>query len=273
MRLDARMDYGPVAPDTETLTCPRRMRASDGFDYVVKVRDGGPKSLFNEYVAAKIAQWAGLSVAEPAIVHLGAKFIERTPALRSDRVRPGPYFATKFYDKAYDVYDMAGPRPKPAAITNLEEVPGFVAFDVFVNNTDRNDGNTILVPSNGGRAGYRYLLIDHGHCFGGPKWDSDTAADLPYEIADVPWQTGGTMGEVSFRDPVDKIARMNRDDMDRAKDGLPGEWDIPGGDYDALKNTMSSREPGKMLDAIRDAIKSGKFRPAVRPGALDRWAS
>ena len=55
MRLDARMDYGPVAPDTETLTCPRRMGASDGFDYVVKVRDGGPKSLFNEYVAARIA--------------------------------------------------------------------------------------------------------------------------------------------------------------------------------------------------------------------------
>lgn len=269
MRLNATMDYGPVVPDMETLTCPRRMRANDGFDYVVKIRDGGPKSLFNEYVAANVAQWAGLSVAEPAIVYLDAKFIGRTPALQSSQTQPGPHFATRFYDRAYDTHDMAGPRPRTPAITNLDKVPAFVVFDVFVNNKDRNDGNTLLVPSNGGRAGYHYLLIDHGHCFGGPDWDSDTAASLPYEIAGVPWQTDGIAGEDSFRDPVDRMAEMGLADMDRAKDGLPVEWDIPDGDYEALKSAMSSREPGKMMSAIM----SSRIPPAARLGALDRWVT
>lgn len=268
MRLDARMDYGQVDPDMETLTCPRRMMASDGHDYVVKMRDGGPKSLFNEYVAANVAQWAGLSVAEPAIVYLDAKFIGRTPDLRSAQTRPGPYFATRFY-KAYDMTHRAGPGPRLPAIANLDEVPAFVAFDVFVNNKDRNDGNTLLVPSNGGRAGYRYLLIDHGHCFGGPKWDSDIAASLPYETAHMPWQTDGMAVEDSFREPVDRMAEMGRADMDRASDGLPAEWSIPDGDYEALKSAMSSREPDKMLSAIR----SSGVIPAARQGDLNRWVT
>ena len=262
------MDYGPIVSDMETSTCPRRMAADDGHSYVVKMLDGGRKARFNEYVAANIARNVGLSVAEPVVVHIGSKFIGRTPGLQKADVSPGPYFATRFY-KAYDMHGRAGLRPRQPQITNLEEVPAFVAFDVFVHNRDRNDGNTLLVPSNGGRAGYRYLIIDHGHCFGGPDWDSDTAASLPYETANIPWQTSAISGEGPFLDPIGKMAQTSQADVDSAKDGLPNDWDIDGDEYEALKRAMSSRDPHKMLGAIR-SIK-GLF-----PGwtdSLDRWSS
>lgn len=269
MRISAVMDYGPIVPDMETSTCPRRMAANDGHTYVVKMLDGGRKARFNEYVAANIARNVGLSVAEPVVIHIDSKFIGRTPGLQRANVSPGPYFATRFYNKAYDMHGRAGPRPMQPQITNLEEVPAFVAFDVFVHNKDRNDGNTLLVPSNGGRAGYRYLIIDHGHCFGGPAWDSDTAASLPYETADIPWQTSAISGEGPFRDPIDKMAQTGQADVDSAKDGLPSDWDIHDSEYGALKRTMSSRDPDKMLDAIRS---SKALFPGWRDG-LDRWGS
>ena len=248
----------------ETSTCPRRIMADNGRTYVVKIRGDVPKSFFNEYVAANIARWAELSVAEPAVIHLDAKFIGRTPGMRAAQVRPGPYFATQHYANAYDMHAKATFRPP--AITNLEEVPAFVAFGVFVHNKDRNDGNTLLVPPSGGRAGCRYLLIDHGHCFGGPKWDHGTAASLPYEASHMPWPTAAAAEGASFRGPVEKMARMDRADMDKARDGLPGEWSMPDGDYAALKSAMSSSDPARMLGAIR----SGRGRPGRAAGGLDR---
>ena len=100
MQLGARIDCGPAAPGTETQACPRRARAGDGFGHAVKMRDGGPRPLFNERVAANIAQRAGPSVAAPATVHPGAEFAGRAPAPRPDRTQLGLCFPTGFCDKA-----------------------------------------------------------------------------------------------------------------------------------------------------------------------------
>ena len=262
------MDYGPIVPNMETSTCPRRMAANDGHTYVVKICNGGPKARFNEYVAANIARNVGVPVAEPVIVHIDSKFIGRTSGLQKAKASPGPYFATRFYDKAYDMHSKAGPRPRQPQITNLEDVAAFVAFDVFVHNKDRNDGNTLLVPSNGGRTGYRYILIDHGHCFGGPAWDSATAASLPYETADMPWQTGAIPGEATFRSPIEKMVQTSRADIDNARDGMPSDWGIHDDDYEVLKRAMSSRDPDKILDAI----KSSKSHFPRWAGSLDGWS-
>ena len=269
MRLNATMDYGPVDPGTVTVTGPRRMKASDGHDYVVKMFNDGSKSRFNEYVATNIAQWAGLPVAEPAVVYIDDKFIDQTPDLQEAQIQSGPYYATKFYDNAYDMRSAVGIRPRPPVIINLEEVPAFVVFDVFVHNTDRNDGNTLLVPSNGGRAGYRYLLIDHGRCFGGSDWDAGTASRMLYKVADVPWQIDAIVGEDTLRSPINRMVRLDQAGMDRAKDGLPGEWSISDSDYAALKSAMSSRDPSKILNVIM----SSKAYITRRPNNLDRWRS
>ena len=229
------------------------MNASDGNSYVVKIRNGGngSKSFFNEFVASNIALMVKLPVAEPVIINLGARLIEQSSDLRNARIEPGPYFATRYLDGAYAISDREGLRVRPRSITNLDEVPAFVMFDIFVHNKDRHGGNTLLIPSGGGSR-YSYLLIDHGHCFGGPAWDSDSASNLPYELAGVPWYTNSIAGEADFVDPATRMARLGESDIDAAKDGLPNEWGIAADDYNALKNSMASRNPEMMLETVRE---------------------
>ena len=252
MRLDATADLGPVRPGSATWSRPRRTSASDGHSYVVKIRNGGnaSKSFFNEFVASNIALKVSLSIAEPAIINLSAKLTERSSGLRKARIEPGPYFATRYRDGAYAISDRKGILIRPSTIANLDEVPAFVVFDVFVHNKDRHGGNTILAPSGDG-SGYRYLLIDHGHCFGGPEWSSDTASDLAYEAAGIPWYTDGIAGESDFVGPADRMARLGEADIDASRSGLPAEWDIPADDYTALRRSMSSRSADIMLSVIK----------------------
>ena len=264
------MDHGPIDPDRETSACPRRMSASDGNCYVVKMRSSGPKSSFNEYVASGIAIIFGLPAAEPTVVHLGADLIRRTPALQGAQIKPGPYFATRYVTDAYDVDRNAGFSAQPEPVTNLEEIPSFVVFDILVNNTDRNDGNTLLAPSRddeGRVVGYRYMLIDHGHCFGGPSWDSDTVSGLPYELAHVPWRTDDIESEKDFCGPAERMAGLSGEDVDKAREGLPGVWDVPADEYAALRKAVTSRSAGKVLDAIR----ANRRRFAGWYGKIDDW--
>ena len=254
MGLDVMADHGPVCPGRMTWARPRRMSASDGNIYVVKIRNGGgaSKSFFNEFVAANIALMAGLPVAEPAIVNLGAEFIEDTEDLRDAQIEPGAYFATKYYDEAYAISDEEGLLIRPNLITNLDDVPAFIIFDIFVHNKDRNGGNTLLIPCASGGSSYCYLLIDHGHCFGGPAWDSDSVSNLSYELAGVPWYTNSITGESDFVAPATQMARLGKADIDAARDGLPDEWGIPADDYNALKNSMAARSLDRMMETVRD---------------------
>lgn len=254
MELDAVLDHGPVCPGKVTWSRPRHISASDGNDYVVKVRNGrnGSKSLFNEFVASNMALMVGMPAAEPVIINLGAEFIKETADLKDDQVEPGAYYATRYHSRVYAISDERGLLIRPGSIVNLADMPAFVAFDIFVHSKDRHGGNTLLVPLEGGSVGYRYLLIDHGHCFGGPTWDSDSVSDLPYEVAGVPWYTNSIVGESDFAAPADLMARLGGADIDAARGGLPDEWDIPAGNYKALKDSMSSRSRDAMLDIIRD---------------------
>ena len=253
MRLDAMVDYGPVCPGRVTWARPRRVSASDGNFYVVKIRNGdnGSKSFFNEFVASNMALMAGLPAAEPVIIHLGAEFIETTEDLRNGQIEPGAYFATQYYSEAYAIGDGPGLLIRPSSIVNICDVPAFVVFDIFVHNKDRHGGNTMLIPQDGGRTRYRYLLIDHGHCFGGPAWSADSVSDLPYELSGVPWHTDAIAGESDFVGPATRMALLGEPEIDAARDGLPDEWDVPIADYKALKNSMTSRRRGKMMGAVR----------------------
>lgn len=269
MQLDAMMDYGPLSPDSETWACPRRMSASDGNDYVVKISDNGSsKSFFNEFVAANIARMVGLPVAEPAVVHVGDKLVGRSPGLQAARVRPGPYFATRHCRGVYAASDLMSFRIPPEMITNLGDVPAFAVFDIFVHNTDRHGGNTLLVPSSSKRSGWHYLLIDHGHCFGGPHWDHGTVSSMPYELEDVPWQTDKVTGPGDFVDSAKSMTDLSPDCIDKARSELPDEWNVTTRDYAALREALSSRRQDLILKAIRSS--QGMFASWRKKG-LDCW--
>ena len=244
------------------------MSANDGNDYVVKMPgSGNSKSFFNEFLAANIARMAGLFAAEPAVVNVGDELIGRSPDLQAARALPGPHFATRYRRGAYTTSGRIRLQIQPELIANLKDVPSFVVFDVLVHNTDRHGGNTLLVPSDGGRPGYQYMLIDHGHCFGGPYWNHDTVSDMAYKLAGVPWRTDSVAGIDDFAGPADRLTRLAAARIDEARSGLPGEWAIPADDYEALRCTLSSRRPNSILDAI----KAGGDRLAGSRTTLDYW--
>lgn len=163
------------------------MSANDGNDYVVKMPgSGNTRSFFNEFLAVNIARMAGLFAAEPAVVHVSGELIGRSPDLQAARALPGPHFATRHRRGVYTASGGMWLQIQPELIANLKDVPAFVVFDVLVHNTDRHGGNTLLVPSYGGRLGCQCMLIDHGHCFSGPCRDHDTVSDMPYRLAGVP---------------------------------------------------------------------------------------
>lgn len=266
MSLDAIVDHGPLRHGKETWARPRRMSANDGNSYVVKVRNGeGSKSFFNEFVASNLARIIGLSAIEPVIINLSLGLIEDSRDLKSAQIKPGLYYATRYIEGAYTSTDDVEPSIQPHSVANIDEVPAFVVFDIFVHNTDRHGGNTLLIRSGTDRDRYKYLLIDHGHCFGGPTWSADEAANIPYEIAGVPWFTDGITGEDDFRKHVVRMTNLDEGDIDAARVGLPDAWDVPASDYNALRCALSSRRPDLMLAAVRSgrAVFSGWKRTGV----------
>lgn len=60
------------------------MRCADGNYYVIKLQNKPqhPRALANDWLGTRLAQTIGLSVPEPAIVHVDRWLIEHTPDLR-----------------------------------------------------------------------------------------------------------------------------------------------------------------------------------------------
>lgn len=252
VQLDARTDSGPLDPDGDTWACPRCMSANDGNGYAVKMPgSGNSRSFFNEFLAANIARMAGLFAAEPAVVNASGEPIGRSPDLQAARALPGPHFATRHRRGACTASGRMRLRIQPELIANLKDVPSFAVFDVPVHNTDRHGGNTLLVPSDGGRPGCQCMLIDHGHGLGGPCRDHGTASSMPYKLAGVPWRTDSAAGTGDFAGPAGRLTRLDAARIDGARSGLLGEWAMPADDYEALRCAPSSGRPNLILDAVR----------------------
>ena len=140
-------------------------------------------------------------------------------------------------------------------IINLEEVASFVAFDIFLCNVDRNDGNSILVAIAGKRTKYRYLLIDHGWCFNGPGWNAKTMQSLPYKLGGIPWKREGVTKKSQFSSTVEKLVSLNKAEIDSLLQLLPVEWGITSNETDALKHSMTNREQDSIMGVIIDNKK------------------
>ena len=55
-----------------------------------------------------------------------------------------------------------------AALIGWKELPWLFAFDTWVANVDRHQGNILV------RSAKEFCAIDHGHCFAGPKTNMDS---------------------------------------------------------------------------------------------------
>jgi HipA-like protein len=153
------------------------LRANDGRHYVVKMTDNpiGPNLLANEHIGSHVAKAVGLPVAEAKGICLSDSFIDSHPdlwfELPSGVCRPtkGMHFGSLF------VGQTSGPdRPteyispsRVSMITNREMFLGMYLLDVWANHQDNRQAIFRRSSTNS----QEVCFIDHGHMFGGPKWN------------------------------------------------------------------------------------------------------
>jgi len=191
---------------------------------------------------------------------LDEDFIVNSQELNAMNITSGPYFATLKQNNVYNAGISMVKRMDSKKIVNIEEVADFITFDIFLCNNDRNDGNSILVATSEARTKFKYLLIDHGHCFNGPDWNIEKIQNMPYKLGCIPWKKDGITSESQFSNSVQKMT-LSIDEINSLLTLLPPEWCLIESETDTLKQTLTNRNQ----DAIMSVIINNK-------GQFENWS-
>lgn len=149
------------------------------------IKDLEPKELANEVLVAAIAVLIGLPVPPPvlAIATPDRLAVENGPRLDDGRL----VYASIDVDQPQVamLYKQGGGRKVLERLAQWADLGRLYGFDALVANIDRHAGNILF-------SGDREVwIIDHGHCFTGPRWDvSDLQpADRPIVSKLKEWLT------------------------------------------------------------------------------------
>ena len=200
-----------------------------------------------------------LPVLDPFLIKLTSDFIELVKSKLGD-VPEGEYFGTIKQDKI----DLDGDRIKqldPKKLTNQQDVPKFIMFDILVDNIDRNPGNYFLIYSDDGKK-FKYILIDHGHIFGGPEHNFDINGTLPYRCPQQPWNLK-CLTEKNFKDAARYIVkRINSGVMNAFLEESPSKWRECYGAKNIVSiiSAMEDREEDKILST---ALNVSQIRSSI----------
>ena len=175
-------------------TGPLLVEASDGESYVVKSRRAGRDSLINEWMAGHAARELGLRIPPFRLVKAREDqvrfftFEYREDAAALARM---PGFASRYVQSTSLFSSSSSPHVNPA------ERAAILAFDHWVRNGDRTDGNPNLIWS---AAEKQLHVIDHNLAFGPPDeslieshifhedrriWTSDYCAPLASRMMSI----------------------------------------------------------------------------------------
>ena len=143
--------------------------------WVVKFKSNPQHSRLpiNEYLATRLLETIGLSVPRCAFISVGADLASKisTDTPGGTRIyEPGLHFGSRFV--LPNAGDRAWSTIPPAAmsrVVNLSERLGILAFDTWVDNTDRREA--VYAPVARRSRQVRATWIDHGACFGDATWD------------------------------------------------------------------------------------------------------
>ncbi|MEH6808567.1 MAG: HipA family kinase [Hyphomonas oceanitis] len=150
------------------------------------IKDLDPKELCNELFSYALAKFLDLPVPNGflAVVDSGSIKIKKSPI---DGGKKFLVFASEDVKSPNVTFRI---RNSVAAeslsiiknLKNWDKLGSVYSFDVWVANIDRHLGNILI----GGPS--EYWLIDHGHCFSGPKWsasDLDPKKHYVHRLSDI----------------------------------------------------------------------------------------
>jgi hypothetical protein len=233
------------------------MLADDGNKYVVKFQ-GNPQNtrvLANEYLACRLAQMIGLSVAEPIIVDVDAETIREQQiafrlAGRAIAPRPGLQFGSRQVTDD-QVFDWL-PGSIMGRVRNAAEFAGILAFDKWTSNAD---GRQALLHKRRHQRDYTVTFIDFGYCFNAGEWSlPDSALRGVYARNEV---YGRTESWDDFDPWLPRIEHFSATDLQDIADEIPVEWYGERGELQGLLSSLLERR-----SIVRQLIED--FRESTR---------
>ena len=237
------------------------MRCDDGSYYVVKFQNNPQhrRVLVNELLGTRLAARLGLPTAPSAVIEVRKELIENTTELVMQvGVARNPCVTGFQFGSRYPgdparlaVYDFL-PEERLAAVENLHDFAGILAFDKWVCNTNGRQAVFFVDP---GETRYRALMIDQGFCFNAGAW---TFPDAPLRgIYTRVRVYDGVKGMEAFEPWFERIARLAQpQELDKLSSEIPPDWYE--GDTAALYDLLDRlrRRPERLPELILDAKKS-----------------
>ncbi len=202
------------------------MASEDGSIFFVKFKENpqGIRVLVNELVANKIACLLDLPCPEGFIAELGERFLlaSKISPMDGKTISPGQHFCCRQIENIYH----GVPRNLIPNVKNTKHFPGIILFDMFVNNSDRNsDGNYLIV--NAKDNSYELCIIDHGHCFGNPVWDTTITDRVgTWSQSILPPMANYIRGFNPFQEYIEKVKTLSNKLFSSMVADIPNEWEI-----------------------------------------------
>lgn len=223
----------------------------------------GPKSIFNELVAGRLATLMGLAWPAVGVVHISAGLLVQ---LESEGIRPTSELAVgvKYAEGLRPVpwptggYRSALQFPRRNAEHLLGLIPreisrrafyGKMVFDNWLLLRDTKYDTLYLDPSG------EPIFLDGSSAFGGSEWSledtewSDTAIDIH-----SPYLEGVLTDHDCFEPWLKRLEHIAIPDLQDSFAGIPVEWGAPM-NYVARLSELISRTPQSFVPMVRQWIE------------------
>ena len=232
--------------------------------YIVKFSNED-NSFVNEHVCYSIANKIGLSTTPSFASYIEKDQVEiinqRKKQVNEPLIKPGNYFFSKYVKDPYTLEKDTHTSLQNSDIQNLDQVPGMIAFDIFVENRDRKAQNALIHPIDDNSAIFEYILIDHGHCIGGPRWNAKSLSNIQYSLKKIPWKITEIHGEGDFISYIAKLKSLDSSFFKSVLDDIPEDWKLAKNDHAALLSFLTNRDSGMIFEAIKIANNNTHIFP------------
>jgi len=245
--------------------------------YVVKFSNNpqGRRTLVNEWVGNKIAEYLGIRTPETAIVRCSRAFLESNADIYieyahfRERPLPGPHFGSLYPDTPREmaIFDIF-PSKLLRDVTNRQDFMGMLAVDKWLGNADArqaifhaaqdDDAETASTSNTTSQRRYVAEMIDFGQVFNGEHWefldapllglyrDPEVYDGIDYDRDVEPW--------------IEKVRQFPAEQIERIAAEIPEIWigkDRP--QFERLLNQLLRRR-ARIGDLMHDQV-----RPRILP--------
>ena len=199
-----------IGPSEQGFQRPYQCRGEDGLLYYVKGRQTTRASLWHEWICAGLARHMGLNVPAFCLVQVSQELLDEIPSAWRE-LGAGVAFGSQRHASSVWLEPSLFSRV-PAAVQR-----DVLAFDWWIHNTDRQNGNSNLLWD---PVKASLFVIDHNMAF---DPDCTTASFLENHVFSPHW-TSITEDLFAPKEYAERFSDALADCFDASCDNAPEEW-------------------------------------------------